>query len=42
MSFEDAVNRKAIDLGKLSVEMTTAAGAGIRPRRCRWRIWSPC
>ncbi len=28
MSFEQAVNRKAIDLGKLSVEMTTAAGSG--------------
>jgi transketolase len=28
MSFESAVNRKAIDLGKLSVEMTTAAGSG--------------
>src|SRR6185369_733537 len=28
MSFEAAVNRKAIDLGKLSVEMTTAAGSG--------------
>jgi transketolase len=28
MSFVDAVNRKAIELGKLSVEMTTAAGSG--------------
>jgi transketolase len=28
MSFESAVNRKAIDLGKMSVEMTTAAGSG--------------
>src|SRR4051812_1445155 len=28
MSFAAAVNRKAIDLGKLSVEMTTAAGSG--------------
>ena len=28
MSFESAVNRKAIDIGKLSVEMTTAAGSG--------------
>jgi transketolase len=28
MSFTDAVNRKAIELGKLSVEMTTAAGSG--------------
>ena len=28
MSFTAAVNRKAIDLGKLSVEMTTAAGSG--------------
>jgi transketolase len=28
MSFESAVNRKAIDLGKLSVEMTTSAGSG--------------
>src|SRR3954468_1816366 len=28
MSFADAVNRKAVDLGKLSVEMTTAAGSG--------------
>ncbi|MGE5609417.1 MAG: transketolase [Bacillota bacterium] len=28
MSFEAAVNRKAIDLGKLAVEMTTAAGSG--------------
>src|SRR6266480_4656113 len=28
MSFESAVNRKAIDLDKLSVEMTTAAGSG--------------
>jgi transketolase len=28
MSFASAVNRKAIDLGKLSVEMTTAAGSG--------------
>src|SRR4051812_41543700 len=28
MSFADAVNRKAIDLGKLSVEMTTSAGSG--------------
>src|ERR1700728_1364611 len=28
MSFESAVNRKAIDIGKLSVEMTTSAGSG--------------
>src|SRR6478752_3310592 len=28
MSFESAINRKAIDLGKLSVEMTTSAGSG--------------
>jgi len=28
MSLADAVNRKAIELGKLSVEMTTAAGSG--------------
>src|SRR6202035_3050114 len=28
MSFEAAVNRKAIDIGKLSVEITTAAGSG--------------
>jgi len=28
MSFSSAVNKKAIDLGKLSVEMTTAAGSG--------------
>src|SRR6476469_4406258 len=28
MSFESAVNRKAIDIGKLSVEMNTAAGSG--------------
>ncbi len=28
MSFAAAVNRKAVDLGKLSVEMTTAAGSG--------------
>src|SRR4051812_11673089 len=28
MSFTDAVNRKAIDIGKLSIEMTTAAGSG--------------
>src|SRR4051812_21454739 len=28
MSFVDAVNRKAIELGKLSVEMTTSAGSG--------------
>jgi transketolase len=28
MSFKSAVNRKAIDLGKMSVEMTTAAGSG--------------
>jgi len=28
MSFESAVNRKAIDIGKLSIEMTTAAGSG--------------
>jgi transketolase len=28
MSFEAAVNRKAIDIGKLSIEMTTAAGSG--------------
>jgi transketolase len=28
MSFESAVNRKAIDIGKLSVEITTAAGSG--------------
>src|SRR5437016_14595905 len=28
MSFESAVNRKAIEIGKLSVEMTTAAGSG--------------
>ncbi|HEX2973310.1 MAG TPA: transketolase, partial [Tepidisphaeraceae bacterium] len=28
MSFEAAVNRKAIDLGKLAVEMTTSAGSG--------------
>ena len=28
MSFTAAVHRKAIELGKLSVEMTTAAGSG--------------
>src|SRR5687768_4422186 len=28
MSFAAAVNKKAVDLGKLSVEMTTAAGSG--------------
>lgn len=28
MSFAAAVNKKAIDIGKLSVEMTTAAGSG--------------
>ena len=28
MSFADAVNAKAIDIGKLAVEMTTAAGSG--------------
>ena len=28
MSFEAAVNRKAIDIGKLAVEITTAAGSG--------------
>ena len=28
MSFEAAVNRKAIDIGKLAVEMTTSAGSG--------------
>ena len=28
MGFEAAVNRKAIDLGKLSVEITTSAGSG--------------
>ncbi|HEY8749803.1 MAG TPA: transketolase [Tepidisphaeraceae bacterium] len=28
MSFEAAVNRKAIDIGKLAIEMTTAAGSG--------------
>ena len=28
MSFEAAVHRKAIEIGKLSVEMTTAAGSG--------------
>src|ERR1700683_4427711 len=28
MSFESAVNRKAIEIGKLSVEMTTSAGSG--------------
>jgi len=28
MSFEAAVNRKAVEIGKLSVEMTTAAGSG--------------
>lgn len=28
MSFASAVNRKAVDLGKLSVEMTTSAGSG--------------
>src|SRR4051812_46730240 len=28
MSLKSAVNRKAIDLGKLSLEMTTAAGSG--------------
>jgi transketolase len=28
MSFETAVHRKAIELGKLSIEMTTAAGSG--------------
>ena len=28
MSFAAAVHRKAIELGKLSVEMTTAAGSG--------------
>jgi transketolase len=28
MSFTAAVNRKAIDIGKLSIEMTTAAGSG--------------
>src|SRR5579863_4256458 len=28
MSFEAAVNRKAIDIGKLSVEITSSAGSG--------------
>jgi transketolase len=28
MSFEQAANKKAVDLGKLSVEMTTSAGSG--------------
>ena len=28
MSFEAAVNRKAVDIGKLSVEITTSAGSG--------------
>src|SRR5205085_314880 len=28
MSFEAAVNAKAVEIGKLSVEMTTAAGSG--------------
>lgn len=28
MSFESAIHRKAVDLGKLAVEMTTAAGSG--------------
>src|SRR6202000_1925909 len=28
MSFEAAVNKKAIEIGKLSVEMTTSAGSG--------------
>src|SRR5687767_13964457 len=28
MSFAAAVNKKAVDLGKLSLEMTTAAGSG--------------
>ena len=28
MSFEAAINRKALDIGKLSVEMTTSAGSG--------------
>jgi transketolase len=28
MSFVDAVNKKAIEIGRLSVEMTTAAGSG--------------
>src|ERR1041385_5973494 len=28
MSFAAAVNRKAVDIGKLSVEMTSAAGSG--------------
>src|SRR6476469_1241092 len=28
MSFEQAANKKAVDLGKLAVEMTTSAGSG--------------
>src|SRR3982751_1599386 len=28
MSFEQAANKKAVEIGKLSVEMTTAAGSG--------------
>ena len=28
MSFEAAVNQKAVEIGKLSVEMTTSAGSG--------------
>src|SRR5438045_3569994 len=28
MSFAQAINRKAVDIGKLSVEMTTSAGSG--------------
>ena len=28
MSFQAAVHRKAIEIGKLAVEMTTAAGSG--------------
>src|ERR1041384_4844192 len=28
MSFQAAVNKKAVELGKLSIEMTTAAGSG--------------
>ena len=43
MSFAAAVNRKAVELGKLSVEMTTAAGSGhpstalsLAPPRSLW------
>ena len=42
MAFVASVHAKAIDLIKLSLDMTTAAAQVIPRLRQAWRTWLPC